>query len=92
VHVDRELERILEEKFPREESDKWYRPIQKALIDSFLDDFQINDGPIYIGVSLDKIKDDETGLQFKQRVQAEIEKIVGEEVKCSYHEDAGYDG
>lgn len=39
------------------------------------------DGGVYIGISPFDIKDDETGKQFKDRVKAELEKLVGKKVK-----------
>lgn len=35
------------------------------------------DESVYIGISWDKVKDNETGLQFKERVVSEINKILG---------------
>ena len=45
----------------------------------------------YIGKSWDMINDDETGAQFKERVQKEIDAIFGEGFKCSTYEDAWHD-
>jgi hypothetical protein len=37
---------------------------------------------IYIGASWSSVKDDETGLQFKTRVEKAIEKLLGKKVTC----------
>jgi len=46
----------------------------------------------YIGRSWDTIKDDETGLQFKQSVEEKIKTLFGDEVKCETYECAWRDG
>jgi hypothetical protein len=50
------------------------------------------DGEKYAGISWTKVKDDETGLQFKTRVEEEIRKFVGKTVKCRTIEEAYRDG
>ena len=51
------------------------------------------DAPAYIGVSWKRIRDDETGAQFKARVEAEIKKILGDEiVECGTIEVCYYNG
>ena len=54
-----------------------------------------NDWPrtMYVGIEWDRIDDDETGQQFKDRVAALIEQIVpGEGDNCTTHEESYYDG
>lgn len=46
----------------------------------------------YLGVSWDKVKDNETGLQFKERVERAIEGVLGKKVKCGTHAAAWRDG
>lgn len=47
----------------------------------------------YIGASWAKVKDNETGAQFKERVKALIAKATGlANPKCSTHEEAWRDG
>lgn len=47
----------------------------------------------YLGVSWDSIKDDETGAQFKARIQADVDKLFpGKDIKCGTHEEAWRDG
>jgi len=45
-------------------------------------------GEVYIGRSWATISDNETGKQFKESVEKEIEKIFGEKIKCGTHEEA----
>jgi len=47
---------------------------------------------IYVGLYPEDIKDDETGLEFKTRVQKSISDILGREVKCDWVTDGGYNG
>jgi len=48
---------------------------------------------IYIGMSWDKIKDDETGRQFKDRVESLIKDcLANQTIVCETLESAWYDG
>ena len=47
---------------------------------------------LYVGVSWDKVRDDETGSQFKERVQKIIDGIFKDKQKCSTQEESWYDG
>lgn len=48
---------------------------------------------MYIGIEWDRIGDDETGSQFKDRVSALVEQIVpGQGDSCDTHEESYYDG
>lgn len=51
-----------------------------------------SDHYFYFGRCPSSIKDDETGLQFKQSVEKPIKELLGEEYKCTYHEEAWQDG
>jgi hypothetical protein len=46
----------------------------------------------YIGLSWDKVKDDETGAHFKARVQEALTRVFGAPVECGTHEEAWHDG
>ncbi len=50
----------------------------------------------YVGTSWSKVKDDETGKQFKERVQAEVDRLTdalgAKRQKCSTHQEASFDG
>lgn len=39
----------------------------------------------YLGVSWDKVKDNQTGKQFKESIEADLEKLLGGKVKCKTH-------
>jgi hypothetical protein len=72
-------------------NDKNISDIDK-LYSTDLEHYQIyDDGYIYIGLSWDKIKDDETGLQFKERVNEAINTLLGKKVECSTLERAWSD-
>ena len=45
----------------------------------------------YIGITPSEIGDDETGGQFKAKIEKKIAEVFGEDVKCAYHEEAYYD-
>jgi len=46
-------------------------------------------GTVYLGRSWDKVKDDETGKQFKERTIADVKKLIGDKkVKFDTHEFA----
>jgi L-fucose isomerase-like protein len=47
-----------------------------------------DDDDVYIGISWSEVKDDETGKQFKERTEAELEKLLGKKVKCETYEVA----
>ena len=58
------------------------------------DHYEPYDGEVgaFIGVSWDEIGDDETGKEFKERVEQEVKKVFGEDVECSTHSEAWRDG
>jgi hypothetical protein len=61
----------------------------------FIDDFICKcpyDDTLYVGVPWSKIKDNETGLQFKQRVENKIKNLLGENNKCFTYEEAWNNG
>jgi hypothetical protein len=43
-----------------------------------------------IGVPWNKIKDDETGAEFKARIQAKITELLGDDAKCDTQIEAWY--
>ena len=47
---------------------------------------ECNYSQVCVGLRYDKIGDDETGKEFKERVAKRIEEVVGEKVKCEYIE------
>lgn len=46
----------------------------------------------YIGISYSNIKDNETGKQFKKRVEKLVAEFCGKKTKCDVYEEAFYDG
>jgi len=58
-----------------------------------LSDFEyesINGEYHYIGISWRNIKDDETGAEFKARIDKKMTEVFGEDAKCSTYEEAWY--
>ena len=51
-----------------------------------------SDLPIYIGGSFKDIKDEETGLQFKKRIENDLRTLLRQEVDCSTYEEYAYNG
>ena len=45
----------------------------------------------YLGLSWGSVGDDETGKQFKDKIEKAIESIIGEKIKCSTHDEAWND-
>jgi len=51
------------------------------------------DNEVFIGRSWNKIKDDETGKQFKESIQKSVKELLGKnDLKFFSHEDSWYDG
>jgi hypothetical protein len=47
----------------------------------------------YIGLSWSSIKDDETGKEFKERIESEIKRLFPKkEIKCGTYDEAWRDG
>ncbi|MDD5589185.1 MAG: hypothetical protein PHP92_03975 [Candidatus Nanoarchaeia archaeon] len=47
---------------------------------------------VFVGISFSKIKDDETGKQFKNRVEKILKEKLGDKVKCGICEESWYNG
>jgi hypothetical protein len=47
---------------------------------------------LYLGIYPTKIKDDETGAEFKERVKGLLSIAFGDDLACKYHEKAFYEG
>jgi broad specificity phosphatase PhoE len=62
----------------------------KAVREAGLETHHPEYGDLVIGASWDTVKDDETGKQFKERVESAITKLIKREADCSTHEDAWY--
>jgi len=50
------------------------------------------DGEIYLGVEWSSIGNDETGAEFKARIDAKLKDLFGKDVTCSTHSEAWRDG
>lgn len=46
----------------------------------------------YFGISWDRVKDDETGAEFKERVRARLAEVLEGELKLGTHEESWYNG
>jgi hypothetical protein len=47
-----------------------------------------SDEVLYVGLSWNKVADNETGLQFKQRIQNEINRLLGQDLTCGSYSGA----
>jgi len=47
---------------------------------------------VYVGISWSDIKNNETGAQFKQRIDSLMKAIMGKDIKCSTHSCAWRNG
>jgi hypothetical protein len=50
------------------------------------------DSGIYIGRSWSRIKDKETGAEFKASIKNDLKNVLGSDAKCETHEEAWRDG
>ena len=46
----------------------------------------------FLGISWSSIDDDETGSEFKARIEEKMKMLFGDDVKCGTHEEAWRDG
>ena len=70
--------------------------IEESLIEGLLEDlglsiFNMMGEYEYIGRSWDTVKDDETGLQFKDSIESVIHNLFGSDKKCASIEEAWQD-
>ena len=76
-----------------DESDDMYETVEKALENSDLEFHSpYGDNGFYIGKSFSDIGDDETGKQFKDKVESKLTEIFGEGLEFDIHEESWYDG
>lgn len=67
--------------------------VKNKLADRPLNGFEyesINGDCHFIGISWPNIKDDETGAEFKARIEKTLTEIFGDNVICDTHEEAWY--
>ena len=86
-----EAEEEDEEEDEDEEDSELYETLEEALEGTDLE-MHYPDGydAYYIGASWSGVKDDETGRQFKQRIEDQLEQVFGKKLKCGTHEEAYY--
>ena len=60
--------------------------------DNGLDCHHSEDGSNCVGMAWDSIRDDQTGKQFKEEIEAAIEKMMGKKIECHTIEEAYYNG
>jgi hypothetical protein len=51
-----------------------------------------HDGTLYFGASWDTVRDNETGAQFKERIQNAVNQILTDMRQCTTQKEAWYDG
>ena len=92
---DAEAQDAEEDEDDEEEYEDVYEALDEVLKDTSLESHIPYDDTVYVGASWDGVDDNETGKQFKDRVEAEIVKVFGEAVKksqkCSTHSEAWHD-
>ena len=75
-----------------DDGDHFYEKIETKVHELGLEyDHPDSGWPYYIGISWSRIGDNETGRQFKDRVEALLEQFCGEKVECGTHEEAYHD-
>ena len=76
-----------------EDADEAYEAWEKIATKYKLDHHSpCYDSTHYIGLSWDRVKDNETGKEFKKRVEALLEKAFGKKIECATLEEAWSDG
>ncbi len=69
------------------------KEIEEKLASRPLKDFDyqnVNGECHYLGIGWSDIKDDETGAEFKARIDAQMKELFGEDTVCCTHEEAWY--
>jgi len=82
---------ILKKKFNTEDLWEIYTKLEELgfYVSSGPDTFE---GILYIGRSFDDIKDDETGLDFKNNIKNNLKELFGVEKTCNTYTEAWRDG
>lgn len=65
---------------------------EKTLLDYYYGDPNSDDRSIYIGLEYSSMTDDETKRQFKERIEAEVKRLYGNDIKCGSYEESYYNG
>ena len=83
----------LAEFFPDQEDFDKYGFFDDKLEGTCLEEHSQYDSSYFnVGCSWDSVRDDETGRDFKIRVEIELEKVFGKKMECGTIEDAWFDG
>lgn len=77
-------------KINQNEDDDFYDNIDEKLEETNLSWISNDNGVAWIGLSPLSIRDDETGLQFKNRAKEQLSKLLEEEVECEWFEEVIY--
>ena len=81
-----------EEAEDEEDSEDVYDVLEKLFTDTDLGyHIPYECDEIYIGTSWDGVGDNETGKEFKARVEGQIAKAFGKELPCDSHSEAWHD-
>jgi len=83
---DEEIQERLEEM--REEFN--WSGLENIMSNKTLLEVYTSDDYVWIGKSWDRINDHETGKEFKERVEQELQDIVGEDVYCTTYTEVIY--
>jgi hypothetical protein len=89
----KELKIITDEQSEKfDENNEWYELEnilnEKTTLDIYIDN---ENDSAWIGRSWSSIKDNETGLQFKEEVESELEKVFGTGLDCDTYDEVIYD-
>ena len=74
-----------------EENDVWSEARKIGLEVDYYNEYTDGDRQV-VGISYSEIRDDETGAEFKARVEALVRQILPDATDFGHHEDAYRDG
>lgn len=60
--------------------------------DGYTLDYIDDDEYSYLGIPWKNIEEDETGAQFKTRIETKMKTLFGDDIECGTHEEAWRDG
>ena len=72
--------------------DDWGSPHHKKISEAGFKTFNPYDEGVFVGMSWDKIEDNETGAQFKERVSKKLCEILDKPADCGTFSAAWHDG
>jgi len=71
--------------------DDVYGVLEELFKDTDLEHFIPYDDEVYVGTTWSAVGDNETGKEFKDRVEGQIAKVFGKELPCDSHSEAWHD-